>query len=163
LNKNAKGELKMIEENKVHNLTRDPKDVPIPVLNFTRWIYFIILVSGIILQKPWETTMLLVLLFPVVLFGKKWNIIGRFGKKLLASKIPGSLYEDRRLIQFNNTLLVIMLILAQIAFITGNIVIGWLITSMAIAATGLALAGYCVGCFLYYKFKLYKYRFLANI
>ena len=153
----------MIEENKVHNLTRDPKDVPIPVLNFTRWIYFIILVSGILLQKPWETTMLLVLLFPVVLFGKKWNIIGRFGKKLLASKIPGSLYEDRRLIQFNNTLLVIMLILAQIAFITGNIVIGWLITSMAIAATGLALAGYCVGCFLYYKFKLYKYRFLANI
>jgi hypothetical protein len=163
LNKNAKGELKMIEENKVHNLTRDPKDVPIPVLNFTRWIYFIILVSGIILQKPWETTMLLVLLFPVVIFGKKWNIIGRFGKKLLASKIPGSLYEDRRLIQFNNTLLVIMLILAQIAFITGNIVIGWVITSMAIAATGLALAGYCVGCFLYYKFKLYKYRFSANI
>jgi hypothetical protein len=163
LNKNTKGELKMIEENKVHNLTRNPKDVPIPVLNFTRWIYFIILVSGIILQKPWETTMLLVLLFPVVLFGKKWNIIGRFGKKLLASKIPGSLYEDRRLIQFNNTLLVIMLILAQIAFITGNIVIGWVITSMAIAATGLALAGYCVGCFLYYKFKLYKYRFLANI
>ena len=153
----------MIEENKVHNLTRDPKDVPIPVLNFTRWIYFIILVSGIILQKPWETTMLLVLLFPVVIFGKKWNIIGRFGKKLLASKIPGSLYEDRRLIQFNNTLLVIMLILAQIAFITGNIVIGWVITSMAIAATGLALTGYCVGCFLYYKFKLYKYRFSANI
>ena len=153
----------MIEENKVHNLTRDPKDVPIPVLNFTRWIYFIILVSGIILQKPWETTMLLVLLFPVVLFGKKWNIIGRFGKKLLASKIPGSLYEDRRLIQFNNTLLVIMLILAQIAFVTGNNVIGWLITSMAIAATGLALAGYCIGCFLYYRFKLYRYRFLANI
>ena len=56
-----------------------------------------------------------------------------------------------------------MLILAQIAFLTGNNVIGWLITSMAIAATGLALAGYCVGCFLYYKFKLYKYRFLANI
>jgi hypothetical protein len=163
LNKNTKGELKMIEENKVHNLTRDLKDVPIPVLNFTRWIYFIILVSGIILQKPWETTLLLVLLFPVVLFGKKWNIIGRFGKKLLASKIPGSLYEDRRLIQFNNTLLVIMLILAQVAFLTGNKVIGWAITSMAIAATGLALAGYCVGCFLYYKFKLYKYRFLANI
>jgi hypothetical protein len=148
---------KMIEEIKEHRFSHNPKDVPIPVLNFTRWIYFIILVSGIILQKPWETTLLLVLLLPVVIFGKKWNIIGRFAKKLLASKIPGSLYEDRRLIQFNNTLLVIMLILAQIAFITGNIVIGWLITSIAIAATGLALAGYCVGCFLYYKFKLYKY------
>jgi len=124
LNKNSKGELKMIKENKVHKLTHDPKDVPIPVLNFTRWIYFIILVSGIILQKPWETTLLLVLLLPVIMFGKKWNIIGRFGKKLLASKIQGSLYEDRRLIQFNNTLLVIMLALAQIAFITGNNIIG---------------------------------------
>ena len=147
----------MIEEKKVHELTQNSKDVPVPVLNFSRWVYFIILVSGIVLQKPWETTLLLVLMLPVIIFGKKWNIIGRVGRILLAAKIPGSLYEDRRLIQFNNTLLVIMLILAQIAFVTGNKVIGWLITSMAIAATGLALAGYCVGCFLYYKFKLYKY------
>lgn len=151
----------MVEENKEHRVTHDPKDVPIPVLTFTRWVYFIILVSSILLQNPWETTVLLVLLLPVVIFGKKWNIIGRFGKKLLASKITGSLYEDRRLIQFNNTLLVIMLILAQAAFLTGNRVIGWVITSMAIAATGLALAGYCVGCYLYYKFKLYKY-YLSN-
>ena len=152
----------MSEEIKVHELTKNPKDVPIPVLNFSRWVYFIILVSGIVLQKPWETSILLVLLLPVILFGKKWNIIGRVGKSLLASRIQGSLYEDRRLIQFNNILLVIMLILAQIAFVTGNNIIGWVITSMAIAATGLALAGYCVGCFLYYKFKLYKYRFLAH-
>jgi hypothetical protein len=153
----------MVEENKEHRLTHDPKDVPVPVLTFTRWVYFIILASGILLQKPWETTLLLFLLLPVILLGKKWNLIGRFGKMLLASKIPGSLYEDRRLIQFNNTLLVIMLAFAQIAFVTGNNIVGWVITSMAIAATGLALAGYCVGCFLYYKFKLYKYRFLANI
>ena len=152
----------MSEEIKVHELTNNPKDVPIPVLNFSRWVYFIILVSGIVLQKPWETSILLVLLLPVILFGKKWNIIGRVGKSLLASRIQGSLYEDRRLIQFNNILLVIMLILAQIAFVTGNNIIGWVITSMAIAATVLALAGYCVGCFLYYKFKLYKYRFLAH-
>ena len=100
----------MIEEKKVHELTHNPKDVPIPVLNFSRWVYFIILVSGILLQKQWETTLLLVLLLPVVIFGKEWNMIGRVGRKLLASKIPGSLYEDRRLIQFNNILLVIMLI-----------------------------------------------------
>ena len=148
--------------NKEHVLTHNPKDVPLPVLAFTRWVYFIILASGILLQKPWETTLLLVVLLPAVLFGKKWNLIGRFGKKLLASKIPGSLYEDRRLIQFNNTLLVIMLVFAQVAFFTGNNIIGWIITSMAIAATGLALAGYCVGCFLYYRFKLYKYKFYAH-
>ena len=68
--------------------------------------------------------MLLVLLLPVVLFGKKWNLIASFGKKVLASKIPGSLYEDKRLIQFNNTLLVIMLVLVQFAFLTGNRIIG---------------------------------------
>jgi hypothetical protein len=152
----------MIEEIKVHELTKNPKDVPLPVLNFSRWVYFIFLVSGILLQKPWETTFLLVLLLPVILFGKKWNIIGRVGRRLLISKIQGSLYEDRRLIQFNNILLVIILIFAQIAFVTGNNIIGWVITSMAITATGLALTGFCVGCFLYYKFKLYKHRFLAH-
>jgi hypothetical protein len=152
----------MIDWNKEHILTHNPKNIPLPVLTFTRWVYFIILASGILLQKPWETTLLLFLLLPVVLLGKKWNLIGRLGKKLLASKIPGSLYEDRRLIQFNNTLLVIMLVFAQVAFFTGNNIIGWVITSMAIAATGLALSGYCVGCFLYYRFKLYKYKFYAH-
>jgi hypothetical protein len=152
----------MSEEIKVHELTKNPKDVPVPVLNFSRWVYFIILVSGLVLQKPWGTSLLLVLLLPVILFGKKWNIIGQVGRRLLASKIPGSLYEDSRLIQFNNILLVIMLMFAQIAFVIGNNIIGWVITSMAIIATGLALAGYCVGCFLYYKFKLYRYRFSTN-
>ena len=152
----------MNNQNKEHVLTHNHKDVPLPVLAFSRWVYFIILASGILLQKPWETTLLLVVLLPAVLFGKKWNLIGRFGKILLASKIPGSLYEDRRLIQFNNTLLVIMLVFAQVAFFTGNNIIGWIITSLAIAATGLALAGYCVGCFLYYRFKLYKYKFYAH-
>jgi hypothetical protein len=152
----------MNEGIKENRLTYNHKDVPIPVLTFTRWVYFIILVSGILLQNPWETTVLLVLLLPVVLFGKRWNIIGLLGKKVLASKIPGSQYEDRRLIQFNNTLLVIMLVFVQIAFLSGNKIIGWVITSIAIAATGLALAGYCVGCFLYYRFKLFKYKFYAN-
>jgi hypothetical protein len=147
----------MSKEKIMHEFTNNPMDVPVPVLNFTRWVYFLILVSGILLQKPWETTILLVLLLPPLFLGKKWNIIGRVGKKVLASKIPGALYEDRRLIQFNNTLLVIMLVFAQVAFLTGNNVIGWVITSMAIAANGLALAGFCVGCFLFYRFKLYRY------
>jgi hypothetical protein len=29
---------------------------------------------------------------------------------------------------------------------------------MVAAAAGLALAGYCIGCTLFYQFKLYQYK-----
>ena len=149
----------MFKEIKEREITNDPLDVPLPILTFSRWVYFAILSIGIITQEPLGVTFLFLLLIPSAIYGRKANIISLAGKYFLSKEIPGSLKEDRRLIQFNNFLLITILLLAQIFFIAGNKVIGWGLVFMGIAATGLALAGYCVGCVLYFKFKLYKYKF----
>ena len=152
----------MSEEVKVHELTRNPQDIPVPIVNFSRWIYLIFLLAGIITRQPWIITLLFVLLLPGFILGGKWNLINRIGKKFLASKLKGTLYEDNKLIRFNNLLLMIMLLMAQIAFLAGSELTGWVITLMPIAATGLALAGYCVGCVIYYKFRLYRYMLFGE-
>jgi hypothetical protein len=152
----------MFKEIKELEITNDPLDVPIPILTFSRWIYFIIMSLSIATQNPWLITLLFLMLTPSAIYGRKANIISIAGKKLLSSKIPGSLKEDRRLIQFNNLLLIVILVLAQLFLYTGNRIVGWGLILMGIAATGLALAGFCIGCVLYYRFKLYKYRFSAH-
>jgi hypothetical protein len=152
----------MSEEIKVHELTRNPQDIPVPIVNFGRWTNLLFLLTALLTNQPWLTTVLFILILPGFIFWGKWNVVGRIGKKLLASKIKGSLYEDKKLIWFNNLLLVIMIFLTQIAFIAGNFLIGWGITLMAITANGFALAGYCVGCVIYYRFRLYRYMIFGE-
>jgi len=152
----------MSEELKVHELTRNPQDIPVPIVNFGRWVNLIFLLVGLLARQPWFTTALFLLLLPGFIFGDKFNFVGRIGKKLFASKIKGSLYEDKKLIRFNNMLLMTMLFMAQIAFIIGNSIIGWGISILDMAANGLALAGFCVGCVIYYKLKLYRYMIFGG-
>ena len=84
------------------------------------------------------------------------------GKKLFAEKLPGSDYEDVRLMRFNNTIATVMLGLAQIAFLFGAPLIGWVFSLMVAVAAGIALAGFCVGCFLYFQFKMWRYRLFGQ-
>jgi hypothetical protein len=152
----------MSEEVKVHELTRNPQDIPVPIVNFGRWVNLIFLLAGLLTRQPWLTTILFIILLPGFVFGGKWNFIGRTGKYFLGYRLKGSLYEDKKLIKFNNLLLMIMLLMAQIAFLAGTPLTGWVISLLAIAANGLALAGYCVGCVIYYKFRLYRYMLFGE-
>lgn len=136
--------------------------VPVPIVTFSRWVYAVTLVLGLVFQFSYGVTILLVLVLPGLLFGRKWNLIGRVGKKLLKKRLPGSETEDTRLLQFNNWLLVFMLLAAQVAFIAGLNLMAWVIVVAIIIVTGIALSGFCIGCFFYYHFKLYRYRFSIN-
>jgi len=141
------------EVNKIEN------DVPVPVVTFSRWVYAIVLGASLVFQFPFGITILLALILPGLLFGRRWNFIGRVAKVILKKRLANAETEDRRLIQFNNILLVLMLIAAQVAFLAGLHGIAWTIIGAVIGITGLALSGYCVGCLFYYRFKLYRYKF----
>ncbi len=153
----------MSEEKIKHELTNNPLDIPLPLVTFSRWVYFTILVASIVTQFQPGISVLFLLLFPAVLFGKKWNLIGRAGKVLLNDRLHSTQYEDRRLIQFNNVLLLLFLAAAQAAFLFGFNLAGWIVVTFAIAANGLALAGFCIGCVLYYQFRLYRYSGMSKI
>ena len=153
----------MSEENLVHTLTENPEDVPVPVVNFSRWVNLITLLISIIFQQPLITTLLLLLVILPLSLGRRWNIIGRAGKALLLKRNNKPLqFEDRRLIRFNNIILISLLTIAQILFIFKLNVIAWSAAVLVIIANSLALAGFCVGCVIYYKFRIYKYKIIGK-
>ncbi|HYO50369.1 MAG TPA: DUF4395 family protein [Chloroflexia bacterium] len=81
---------------------------------------------------------------------------------MLASRIAaGTEGEDRRLMRFNNSIAVVLLGLAQLAFLLGVPVIGWALSLMVAVAAAVALAGFCLGCFLFLRFRLYRSRLLG--
>lgn len=136
-------------------------DIPEPIVRLNRWTLLSGITVGLIFQQPLVTTFLFLILVPAVLWGQRRSLIFQVGKRLLASRIAGAHGEDRRLMRFNNSIAVILLGLAQVAFLLGVPVLGWAFSLMVAAAAAVALAGFCFGCYLFLRFKLYRYRLLG--
>jgi hypothetical protein len=132
--------------------------VPLPIVRLNRWTLLVGIVAGLLLRQPLFTTVLWLLLLPAVLGGQRWSPIFRLGSWLFARQIPTAEREDRRLMRFNNLIAFAMLGLAQVAFLLGAALVGWALALCVAGAAAVALAGFCIGCFLYYQFRLNRTR-----
>lgn len=138
------------------------KGIPMPVVKLNRWIIVTGVLIGLVLQRPLFTTVLFLVIFPVALFGQKWSLIGRIGRRIFSRQSMGEEWEDPRLMRFNNTVAAVLLGLSQVAFLLNVSVVGWALSLMVAAAAAVALAGFCLGCFLYYQFRINRYRILGK-
>ncbi|MEA2573639.1 MAG: hypothetical protein QOH93_937 [Chloroflexia bacterium] len=137
-------------------------DIPQPIVNLNRWTLVVGIVGGLLLQQPLFTTVLFLILVPAVLYGQRGSLIFQLGKHLLPGTENGAPGVDRRLMKFNNSIAMFLLGSAQVAFLFGATVAGWAFALMVAVAAGVALAGYCVGCTIYYRFRIYRYKLLAG-
>ena len=109
-------------------------------------------------QQFWIVTIIFVILLPAVIFGKRYSLIYSLGSILLRSKIESAEYEDASLQRFNNTIALTLLGLSHIFYLFNQLIIAWIFASLVMIASGVALLGFCVGCFLYYQFKIQRYK-----
>ncbi len=136
--------------------------IPMPIVNFNRALLAGGILIALIFQQTWITTVLFLLLLPTTLFGRKYSLIYIVGRVLFQKQIPDAEREDQQLQRFNNTIATSLLGIAQILFAVNLPVAGWIFAVMVMLASGVALAGFCVGCFLYYQFKLNRYRLFGR-
>jgi Domain of unknown function (DUF4395) len=136
-------------------------NIPMPIVNLNRWTLVTSIIAAVLLQWPLVTTALFVILLFAVTFGQRGSLIFRTGKQLIQLGIlknNDNEGEDRRLMRFNNSIALTLLGLAQVAFLTGVPVVGWALSLMVVVAASAALMGFCLGCVLFYRFRVYRYR-----
>lgn len=151
-----------ISKSQQANIQGCEDDIPQPIVNLNRWTLVVGIVGGLILQQPLFTTALFLILVPAVLYGQRGSLIFQLGKRLLPGTEKGAPGADRRLMRFNNSIAVVLLGVAQVSFLSGVAALGWALALMVAIAASVALAGYCVGCTIYYRFRIYRYRLLAG-
>jgi hypothetical protein len=138
------------------------RDIPLPIVRLNRWMLVVGILAGLALQQPLLTTLLFAILLPATVIGQRASLVFQVGKRLFARQIPTAEREDRRMQHFNNAIATILLGAAQLAFLAGATALGWILALMVAAAAALALAGFCIGCFLYYQLKLQRYRLFGT-
>jgi hypothetical protein len=136
--------------------------VAMPIVALNRWILVLTIGAAMVTQQAWLTTVLVALLLPAVIFGQARSPIAWLGRQVLGRQIATAPREDRRLMRFNNTIALGLLSSAQAAFLLEQPVVGWTLAAIVALAAGIALAGFCVGCFIYYQFKLQRFRLFGS-
>lgn len=120
------------------------------------------IVVALALGLPIITTALLVVLAAALLPGPQGSLIFHVGNRLLRRQVAvareSGHTEEAVLMQFNNSIAVAMLGLAQIAFIAGQPSLGWILSAVVAVAATVALAGFCVNCFRFVRLRMLQYR-----
>ncbi len=132
--------------------------IPLPIVRLNR----VVLVSGVaiafLLQSPIIVAALFVMIAPAAIWGRRASLIYKIGSRLFARQNATAEKEDVRLQRFNNSIAALMLGGATLAFVLGAPTIGWILSFGVAAAALIALLGFCIGCFLYFQFRLQRTR-----
>lgn len=137
-------------------MTDDIRSIPRPLVRTNQWI---IVLS---VDLTWISGIEWLLLIPLLaglsglLFG--FNPIMQFAKLFLKKEPKAYIPEDWDQQQFNQKLAVSFLAAGFISFLAGWNVLGYIFTILVAVAAFVAILGFCIGCFIHYQWRQYKYR-----
>ena len=137
-------------------------ELPLTIVALNRATIVVSVVLGLTLEQPLVTTALLVMLAAALALGPRGSLIFRAGSRLFRRQVETAREAGRTeaavLMRFNNSIAVVMLVLAQGAFLAGQPFLGWLLAAAVAVAATVALAGFCVGFFVFFRLRTLQYR-----
>lgn len=136
--------------------------IPLPIVTLNRVVLLTGITAAIVFQQPLVTTALFFIILSAVVFGPKGSLIFFTGSRLFAKQNLNAKTEDPKLMRFNNSIAAILLGGAQIAFLLGAPLAGWILSGFVAVAAAIALAGFCFGCFLFYQFNLQRFKLFGS-
>ncbi len=140
--------------------------IPLPIVALNRWILLGGVILAFVLQQPWIIAALLVMLLSAIALGPRGSLPFQLGTRLMPDRIRTAKdrgeTEDRRLMRFNNSIAAVLFALSLVSFALDAPVLGWILAGMVAVAAGVALAGFCLGCFLFYRFRLAQFQWRSN-
>ncbi|MDP4172017.1 MAG: DUF4395 domain-containing protein [Bacillota bacterium] len=136
------------------------KSIPQPLVKVNQWFIVISVLAA------WFTHQYLILALP--LFSGLMGLIFGFNPimktaKLFLKKDPSAYQpEDWEQQQFNQLIAVVCLAAGLLSFAMNWNVAGYAFTLMVALAAGIALLGFCIGCFIRFQWKQYRYKASLN-
>ena len=132
------------------------RSIPRPLVRLNQWFIFLSVVL------TWVTGFHWILAIPLLagLMGLvfRFNPVMRIGKVFLRKAPSEYVPEEWDQQQFNQIIAVICLGGGLISFYAGWTVAAYVFTIMVAAASFIAILGFCIGCFIRFQWKKYRYK-----
>ncbi|WP_088105503.1 DUF4395 family protein [Halalkalibacter urbisdiaboli] len=98
------------------------------------------------------------LIVGIITLIKKQNPLIHFSKNFLRNTASSYIQEDPEQQLFNQWIATICLALSILFYTLNFHVIGHVFSLLVAVAAGLALAGFCIGCTIRYRYKMWRYK-----
>ncbi|MFF2480206.1 DUF4395 domain-containing protein [Paenibacillus sp. NPDC058071] len=129
--------------------------VPMPLVRFNSWVSLALLAVGWISGWQWVAAIPFIYIGLGALIG--WNPLIALAKRFFNKPPSSYVSEEKAQLRFNSSLAAIMLGAALISAAAGWTVGYYIFTIMPALAMAVMLAGFCVGCFIRYRWQQYRY------
>lgn len=129
--------------------------IPKPLVQINQSFIVLSVIAGLLI-----TPLFLLLPFAVGFYtlATKKNPVINAAKPLLKKPADQYVQEDRDQQMFNQWIATVCLGLSIVFFIAGFTTLGYIFSIMVMAAAGLALMGYCIGCTIRYRLMMFKHN-----
>ncbi|MBB6452314.1 magnesium-transporting ATPase (P-type) [Salirhabdus euzebyi] len=104
------------------------------------------------------TILILPLVIGLITLVTKKNVVILLGSKLLRKPKDEYIQEDKEQQLFNQWIATTLIGLALVAYLIDFFLLGHVFSAMVLFASGIALLGFCIGCFVRYRWILWKYN-----
>ncbi|SOC10817.1 uncharacterized protein DUF4395 [Ureibacillus xyleni] len=130
--------------------------IPRPLVRTNQWTIFLSVVLTLVSGEVWILAIPLIANLMGVLFN--FNPIMKFARLFLIKDGKKYIPEDVTQQKFNACIAIFCLAIGLVSFLIGWDVLGYVFTIMVAIASFIAILGFCIGCFLFFQLKQYKYR-----
>lgn len=136
-----------------------PPFIPRPLVRANQWTILLFTVASWFIS-PWLLLVPLVCNLGGLLFN--FNPVIKIGRRFLKKRPSDYIPEDVTQQKFNSTIAITCLALGLIGFTSGLTVMGYVFTLMVALASGIAILGFCIGCFLFFQINQLRYKLKKN-
>lgn len=130
--------------------------IPRPLVRVNQWTIFLSVILTWITQETWILAIPLVANLLGIAFN--FNPIMKLARFIIIQEEKQYIPEDVTQQKFNACIASFCLLGGFISFIAGWTVVGYVFTIMVALASFIAILGFCIGCFIFFQIKQYKYR-----
>ncbi|SDN45645.1 protein of unknown function [Psychrobacillus sp. OK028] len=132
------------------------KTIPKPLVMVHQWTIVLSVLIALITQSAWTLLIPLVANLSSLLIG--FHPILILAKRFLSKPANQYIQEDYVQLRFNQWLAVGFLLVASISFFLSWLLLFNFATIMVGLAASIAIAGFCIGCFVRFQFQQWNYR-----
>lgn len=133
--------------------------IPKPLVQTNQAFIFISVLLALFIHKAILIIPLTIGIYTLI---TKQNPIISIGKQFLNKPLNEYPQEDKDQQIFNQWIATICIGLSTLFFYFGLNVLGYVFSIMVLAASGIALMGFCIGCFIRYRYLMWKHK-RANV
>jgi len=133
------------------------KEIPLPMIKTNQSGIVLFVILALATQQPWWIYALFLIQLIGLVIGPRANLFILLGRLALTDgRLKRSETQAAELARFNQTIAVSLLGLSSVFHLAGWSWPGHVAAGMVGLAALAAVAGYCIGCTIYYQYKKWR-------